>query len=335
MLTILTGLPGSGKTHALLEAIRCRAEAGLKSILLVPESASHQYERRLLEHCGNPAGRYATVSTFSKLTDDLLEEAGLAPEALDAGGRMLMLYRALEESASALTYYQNARRPQLLARLLDTVQELKACAVDPAQLLQATEEQQGKLRDLAILYAAYCRLCQSGRMDPADRICLAAEQICNSKLLQDTAVFVDDFDGFTGNKFPLLAGLLHCCCEMTVSLLLGDDVQLYKQQYRTKEKLIRLAQNEGAPVQVKACVESNHANRPFQRMAKDLYHYQAEADPVQQLSLYTLRDAADECELVAALVRQKALQGVRLREMAVVCGDLTEYRDLLKHAFAR
>lgn len=335
MLTILTGLPGSGKTHTLLEAIRCRAEAGLKSILLVPESASHQYERRLLEHCGNPAGRFASVSTFSKLTDDLLEEAGLAPEALDAGGRMLVLYRALEESASALTYYQHAKRPQLLARLLDTMQELKACAVDPAQLMEAAGAQQGKLQDIAILYTAYCRLCQSGRMDPADRICLAADQICNSRMLRDTAVFVDDFDGFTGNKFPLLEGLLRCCSEMTVSLLLGDDAQLCKQQYRTKEKLRRLAQDQGKVVQVKSCADAAHANRPFRSMAGDLYRYQAEANPVQQLSLYTLRDAADECELVAALVRQKALQGVRLREMAVVCGDLTEYSDLLKHAFAR
>ncbi len=335
MLTILTGLPGSGKTHSLMEAIRRRAEAGQKSLLLVPESVSHQFERRLLEHCGNPAGRFAVVSTFSKLTEDLLEEAGLVPDTLDAGGRMLVMYRALEESASALTYYKNARRPQLLGRLLDTIQELKSCAVAPEQLLEAAGDTPGKIRDLAILYAAYCRLCQQQGMDPGDHVQLAAEQVPDSRLLQDTAIFLDDFDGFTGNKYPLLGALLRRSGSMTVSLLLGEDTQLYKEQYRTLGKLRRMAQAAGQPAQVQACTLPEESHRPCQRLACDLYRYDAPAAPLDALTLYTARDPAAECELVAALVRQQALSGVRLHEMAVACGDLTEYSDLLKNAFAR
>ena len=336
MLTILTGLPGSGKTHALLEAIRLRAASGQKSILLVPESVSHQFERRLLAHCGNPAGRFATVSTFSKLTEDLLEEAGLSPDALDAGGRMLTMYRALEESASALTYYKNAHRPQLLGRLLDTVQELKTSAIDPAQLLEVAGETPGKLRDLAILYAAYYGLCQQGGMDPVDRIKLAAQQVAGSRMLQDTALFLDDFDGFSGNKYPLLQELLRHSDGMTVSLLLGSDPQLYKEQYRTRDKLQRMAQETGKPVQLQACAMPDAARRPFGALADKLYRYDAQPAPQKGLSLYTAKDPAEECELVAALIRQQALEkGLRLHQMAVVCGDLTEYSERLKTAFAR
>lgn len=335
MLTILTGLPGSGKTNRILDAMKLRAEHGQKSILLVPESASHQFERRLLESCGNPAGRFATVSTFSKLTEDLLEEAGLEPNTLDAGGRMLTLYRALEESASALTYYQNARRPQLLGRLLDTLQELKSCAIPPAQLMEAAGETPGKLWDLAILYTAYCHRCQQSGMDPADRILLAAQCLPNSALLRDTAVFVDDFDGFSGNKYPLLEGLLRYGSGMTVSLLLGKDVQLYKEQRLTLDKLRSMAARVGQPVQLESCVWEDSTCSAGHRLARDLYRYDAPTAPLQGVSLYAVKDPAAECELVAALVRQKALSGTRLREMAVVCGDLTEYSDLLKNAFAR
>ncbi len=335
MLTILTGLPGSGKTHNLLETIRCRAEAGKKSLLLVQESMSHQFERRLLEHCGNPAGRYASVSTFSKLTEDLLEEAGLVPNTLDAGGRMLTLYRALEESASALSYYQNARRPQLLGKLLDTIQELKSCAISPEQLMEAAGESSGKIKDLAILYTAYCRLCQQNGMDPGDCVQLAAQQVSDSQMLRDTAVFLDDFDGFSGNKYPLLTALLRNSENMTVSLLLGEDPQLYKEQYRTLGKLRRMAESIGQSVCVQTCTLQEESCRPFRRLASDLYRYDAEAAPMDGLAFYTAKDPAAECELVAALVRQKALSGVRLHEMAVACGDLTEYSDRLKHAFAR
>ena len=336
MLTLLTGLPGSGKTHALLEAIRLRAEAGKKSILLVPESVSHQFERRLLAHCGNPAGRFATLRTFSKLTEDLLEEAGLSPDTLDAGGRMLCMYRALEESASALTYYKHARRPQLLGRLLDTVQELKACAVDPARLMEAAGETPGKLRDLAVLYTAYCTLCETAGMDPADRVRLAADCVPQSQLLRDAAVFLDDFDGFTGNKYPLLQALLRRSEEMTVSLLLGDDPQLYKEQLRTRDKLQRMARDAGHSVRTESCALPDAARRPFGGLSGDLYRYDAQPGETQGLSLYTAKDPAEECELVAALIRQRMLEdGLRLHRMAVVCGDLTEYSDLLKTAFAR
>ena len=47
MLTILTGGPGCGKTTRLLEQMHMLAKAGEPSVLLVPESGSHQAERRL------------------------------------------------------------------------------------------------------------------------------------------------------------------------------------------------------------------------------------------------------------------------------------------------
>ena len=83
MLTILTGAPGCGKTTRLLEQLNTLARAEKPALLLVPESGSHQAERRLLQVCGNRGGAYATVTTFSKLTEDVLAETGCRTETLD------------------------------------------------------------------------------------------------------------------------------------------------------------------------------------------------------------------------------------------------------------
>ena len=127
MLTILTGAPGCGKTTRLLEQLNTLAQAGKSALLLVPESGSHQAERRLLSVCGNRGGAYATVTTFSKLTEDVLNETGCRTETLDPGGRVLTMHRALSQVQSALQYYRRAPRPQLVEKLVEVSAELMAC----------------------------------------------------------------------------------------------------------------------------------------------------------------------------------------------------------------
>lgn len=46
MLTLWTYAPGRDGRQALLDRIRSRAERGLRSLLLVPESGSHRWSGR-------------------------------------------------------------------------------------------------------------------------------------------------------------------------------------------------------------------------------------------------------------------------------------------------
>ena len=152
MLTILTGGPGCGKTTRLLEQMDLLAKNSRPSVLLVPESGSHQAERRLLSVCGNRGGAFATVTTFSKLTEDVLTETGCRPKTLDPGGRVLTMHRALSQVQSALNYYKRAARPQLVEKLVEISSELMACGISPEQLL-AAEGISPKIRDIGAIYA--------------------------------------------------------------------------------------------------------------------------------------------------------------------------------------
>ncbi|MBQ4578765.1 MAG: PD-(D/E)XK nuclease family protein [Clostridia bacterium] len=334
MLTILTGGPGCGKTTRLLEQLHTLAQAGEKSLLLVPESGSHQAERRLLQVCGNRGGAFATVTTFSKLTEDVLKETGCRPVTLDPGGRVLTMHRALTQVQSSLGYFRRAPRPQLVEKLVELASELMACGVTPAQLL----EQEGlspKIRDIGIIYAGYDALCKAGDLDPAARVDLAAQRVEASGLLTGTHLFVDGFEGFTRQKYGLLEQMLCQCKTVTVALQMGADKTLYTEQRQTLERLRRMAQSRGIPVSVTPCVPVDR-KRPagLEGLAEDLFDFCAQPrEGSEGLHLYTLPDPRSECELAAALLRQKALSGTRCREMAVVCGDLEGYGDHLQAAF--
>ena len=336
MLTILTGGPGCGKTTHLLEQMHRLANDHRPSVLLVPESGSHQAERRLLSVCGNRGGAFATVTTFSKLTEDVLAETGCRPKTLDPGGRVLTMHRALSQVQSALTYYKRATRPQLVEKLVEVSSELMACGVSPEQLLQA-EGISPKIRDIGVIYAQYHANCKAGDLDPATRVELATQRLEESRLLENVHLFVDGFEGFTAQKYAFLEQMLACAGMVTVALPMGADKTLYTEPRQTLERLRRMAARRGMTCRVEECPPANR-KRPaaLTGLADHLYDFRAQPrEEGEGLHLYTLSDPAAECELAAALLRQKALSGVRCRDMAVVCGDLESYGPALQAAFEK
>lgn len=336
MLTVVTGGPESRRTEYLLTRLKKRAEQKKKGILLVPESFSHQAERRLLSFCGNPAGQYVTVSTFRKLTEDVLEAVGERPETLDDGGRVLTMHRALTQTASALEYYRGAGRPQLTEKLVEIASELQVCGVSPQQLLEL-DNIPPKLKDLALIYARYKALCDGGKLDPSSKIDLAGERLEESGLMRDTAVFIDGFEGFTAQNLRFLDRVFSACEEATALLVMGKDDLLYTEQHQTLHRLARMAESHGMGFsRIELPDEPDDRAPALRGLSARLFRSGEEpASSGGGAALYRCGYPDGECELVAALVRQRALEGVRLRDMAVVCGSLEEYGPSLSAAFER
>ena len=115
MLTILIGRAKTGKSNLLLRRI---AEMGDSSrqILLVPEHASHLAEVDLCRVCGPTVSRHAEVLSFSRLCDRVLAATGGGAEVeLDAGGKLLMLQKAVSMVAPELKVYRRpSRKPAFL-----------------------------------------------------------------------------------------------------------------------------------------------------------------------------------------------------------------------------
>lgn len=334
MLTILICPPGGRGSAQLMERLRPWADRGERALLLVPESDSHAAERELLAACGSRAGEYAGVTTFSKLTEDVLERTGALPETLDDGGRVLTMHRALTAARPGLTYYRKAGRPQLTARLVELAGELQSCAVTPEMLLRA-EAAGPKIRDLGLIYGEYLRLCREGRLDPSQRIDLARERLEASGLVQGAHVFIRGFEGFTAQKRAMVEAILAQAADMTVLLEWEPGNPIYAEQRQTCAQLRRMADSRGIPFREETLsAREEHKPAGLRELSSQLFCFQETGREGREgLDLYTLADPGAECRMAAAVLRQRALEGVRLREMAVVCGDLESYGPELIAAF--
>ena len=83
MLKLVLGASGSGKTTLLYARIRARAEAGKRSILLVPEQFTSSTEARIYRELGDALSGMVESFSFTSLAEHILSaEGGSAVQTL-------------------------------------------------------------------------------------------------------------------------------------------------------------------------------------------------------------------------------------------------------------
>lgn len=88
MLKLVLGASGSGKTTLLYARIRARAEAGKRSILLVPEQFTSSTEARIYRELGDALSGMVESYSFTSLAEHILAAlGGAAVQTLTDAGR--------------------------------------------------------------------------------------------------------------------------------------------------------------------------------------------------------------------------------------------------------
>lgn len=328
MLKLLLGRAGTGKTTAILHTIAATRGAR-PQVLLVPEQHSHDMERKLCAIGGNAVSGYAEVLSFTRLASRVFSvTGGLAAPTLDAGGRLLLMYTALQSVSSQLKIYQRpSKRPEFLSGLIATVDELKSCCVTPAHLWTAGEEAAGsegdKLLDLSLIYGAYEAFTARQGADPRDRTTRLAEGLRDSRWAAGMDVYIDGFTDFTPQEQLVIAQLMAQADSLTVALTCDhveeteDGTGIFSPARRTAQTLLRLARENNISQEITIKTE--------QYRPDDL-----------EPALFKANSPYSEVEWTAAeilrLVREK---GYRFRDISVTARSMEGYGSLIETVFAR
>ena len=348
MLQLVLGVSGSGKSSHLFNQIKRRAQQGRRSLLLVPEQFTSSTESRLYALLGDELSGYAASYSFSSLAEKLLGlYGGAAVRTLTDAGRAVLVRRALEAMGDRLHYYSRHRRSTAFCeKCAETLDELKSAGLSAASLEQLAANAgpaQAKLAELAGIYAAYQALLEGSAMDPADRVDTAA-RLLQPDFLQDTAVFVDEFDTFNAPKRRLLEQLMQFAPSTTVALCcdgLHDaegGLGLFSGAKRVAAALRAAARKNGVAVASPLVLDQDrrHGAAPdLARLAALLAGGQPRpgaADPAQ-LTLWEAPDRGAEAKAVAAAIGRLARQGVPYGQMAVICRDSAQYLPAVRYEF--
>ena len=348
MFKLLLGRAGAGKTTAVLNRL-CEASRERPQVLLVPEQMSHETERALCAAGGPQINLRAEVLSFSRLANRIFQRAGgLGEEELEPGGRLLLMYRAVQGVASQLKVYgRPSRRPAFLTSLLATADELKSCRVLPELLVRAGEEAAGpegdKLRDLGLIFGEYEALTAQTALDPRDRLTRAADRLRACRWGEGMDFWLDGFTDFTPQQGELLRLLMAQARSMTVTLtcdrLEEDEEGIFSPARRTAGALLRLARGEGISCEVEHLVTPAFGKaEPLVHLERALFA-QREPEPVScggAVELFQASTLRSEVEWTAARILQLVREeGCRFRDIGVAARSYGDYRDLVESVFGR
>ena len=348
MLYIWMGRAKTGKSRRVLEKIRELGEENIngRQILLVPEHASHEAEVDLCRVCGDTASRHAEVLSFRRLCNRVLSRTGgIADIPLDAGGKLLMLQRCVNEVSATLKVYQRpSRRPAFLVRLLDLFDELSAYEATPEILLEKAGElsdgaTRDKLSDLGLLYGAYEAKLRENNRDSRDLMSRLKDNLRYSDYISGKDIFLDGFSYFNAQERDILKIMLKQARSVTVVLLGEPDSQeeIFEPAVKTMGRLKRMAAEAGQDVKIKIFKSEiagplGYLERYFFSNYNKIYNGAA-ADNIKLREAETILNETEQA--AAEIVKLVSSGKARYKDITVSARNMEDYAACIETVLKR
>ena len=351
---MILGKSGSGKTRTIERLISEKIKAGEKRLLfLVPEQFSFETERAMLRALGPRDARRVEVMSFTRLCDLVFRSVGgISKRKLDDGGRGVFMSLAFDAVKDELILYRGkAESIEMVSLMLSCMKELKACGVSPVDLEEAAikvkdENLSQKLRETSLLFSAFEALIKQSYIDPLDDLTRLKSTLQKTPFFKGYSVFIDSFNGFTGQELGVLEELLTQAEDVTIALCtdgLGDTsdrMSLFSSVEKTRRRLTRIARERGVKIAAPVVLRPGARFQNEELKAIEAGAYQAEVvvfdEGTEHVALYNAGDRYDEAEFVARTIRRMVMEeGRRYRDFAVISRTVEPYLGILDTALQK
>ncbi len=290
MIHYISGRAGSGKTHAVREAIREAVANGRECVVLVPEQQTVLWETKLASCLPPSANLRLEITNFTRLANSVFRTyGGLADDVVDDAARTLLVWRAMGSVWEQLRVYNSAgarggREDRNVPHLMRAIDDFKNSGITPAMGQAAVEALEAemangesveagaaagdllsRLRDAVTVYAAYEAILHEEAIDRGDLIKHLADALERHPYFEKKAVFVDSFFSLTHREERIFGSILRQSDDVTVTFTMGEtgDAVRFKETREFFKTACRLAAEAGREVHHTHLTDNRrHKNAP-------------------------------------------------------------------------
>ena len=197
MLEIIYGKSGTGKSQKLYNDIKENL-SNEKIFLIVPEQSNLSAEQNLIKALKVDSLMNCQVLTLSRMAFRILEEQEREKrQTLTKSGKAMIIYDILKKEEKNLRFL--GKSDKNIDILINMITELKKHNITEKALeeVDITDEfTKLKLEDIKLIYKKYNENIQENFIDENDILGLVSKKIKDSKMFEDSLIYIDDFIRF-------------------------------------------------------------------------------------------------------------------------------------------
>ena len=344
-VTVLMGKCGSGKTARCFAQMKEWAAQGGKALLIVPDQASYNAERRFAEAMEGSGYMGIQIAGFSRLAFLVFQERGKDHAFLSDLSQKIILQRLLRRHEEEFSILRTAATQDNFADTASSfLGECRSFCVTPDALDTAAAAMDGltlgkKLQDLALLYREYTAFLQDHFGSADDAMTLLAREIPSYSFLQGARVWVDGFLWFTPQQLRVLAAVERAAGHVTITIT-ADKADLARQERETAlfhrpyvayKELRRLFPH------LEVETAESKGNTALLHFADQFFAPQqkGQADPCPHVVLTECSGREAEIDAAARTILSLCRHGYRYRDFLIIWRTGDAYYHIAEKVFAK
>ena len=357
-LRFIIGPSGSGKTKFLIKEVMEKALANPKEkfLYIVPDQFTMEMQKAMVLASPGKAILNIEVLSFGRLAHRIFEELGAGDEKmLDDTGKNLIIQRlAIEHRGELNILGKRANSPAVIHEIKSAISEFMQYSVGEERIDELIEAAKTgnrnalsmKLADIKLLYSLFMKEISGKYTTTEGRMGLLKKNVCRSKIVDNAVIVFDGFTGFTPIQLEVITELLIYAKEVSFSLIgekeyMEKDLvpqELFALSKRTIASVRKCAKEaetiEVAPIYFDETYRFK--NEGLKNLENSLFRRRNISKKLDGIKLYSCKNSREEVKLlgrkILSLVRQ---EGYAYRDIAVICGDISTYKDDIAREFER
>ena len=350
MLNLVLGRAGTGKTEFVFSKIKDLIDEGNENIiLLTPEQSSFLSERRLLSDMGESKIGFVQSLSFSRLSNEISRlYGGDNLPILKKGARAVMMKRAIATVQDSLELFENnIASNSFINSMLNIYDEMKSCRVTYDDIINASEKVDKeilklKLRDIALIIDAYDALIEGVYFDSENELTRLYEKLITLDYFKGKTVFIDGFSGFVAQEYKIIEVILQQAENVYITFCTDDadskDENSIFSYVNSNIRILKdVSQKVGCGISDDINLNENKRANNDELKAVEKYAFSNSKEIIdktpENISVYNAKNISDECDRVALNISNLLRDGLRARDITVICRSLDLYEKELQFSF--
>lgn len=350
MINLVYGPAGCGKSTYIYNRVIDDLRNRKKSFLIVPDQNILSAEKAIVDSAFDVSVIDLEVLSFRRLANHVFRSlGGLSFNDIDEGGRLLIMWRVLCETAPFLKTYNriDEKNTSFAELMLSTVNELKQFSITPAMLDNASVRLKesnptfsDKLHDISFIYGAYQAFLSKEYNDPADELTRLSETLDGSDFFKGCNVYFDSFDNYTPQQYEVIHKILAQADNVTFSLCYDPDdtTGIFATTQRSLRNLKKVADKLSLDIKEIHLKESKCSRcEDIEYVSRNLWRHEVPSEMYlgdrSHVDTIVCHDSFEECEAIVCDILKKVRNGVRYKDILVIARDISAYEGIIDSEF--